>query len=97
MIEDGVGMYEFVPVMAVSDLDEGGGLNADVLLVDGVVENEFVVDKLFDELGFFELSVVLVDRYFVGLDEVEIFFLDLGAEDLGGWVCAEALILQVTD
>ena len=96
-VEDGVSVDEFVPVMAVPDLDERGGLYADVLLVDGVVENEFVVDEFFDELGFFDLSVVLVDWDFVGLDEVEVLFLDLSSEDLGGWVCAEALILQAPD
>ena len=97
MMKDGMSMDKFIPVMAVSNLDEGGGLYADVLLVDGVIENQFVVDEFFNELGFFYLSVVLVDGYFVGLDEVEVFFLDLGAEDLGGWVCAEALILQAPD
>jgi hypothetical protein len=56
-----VGVDEFVPVLSVSDFEKGRCEDANVVLIDGIVEDKFVVDKFLDELGFLRLGVVLID------------------------------------
>ena len=54
-------MNYFIPVESVSDFDKGRGENANVVSVDGIVENGLIVDQLLDKLRFLGLSIVLVD------------------------------------
>ena len=44
---DGIDVYDITPVLPVSDFDEGGGMGANVVLVDGVVLDEVVEDEFF--------------------------------------------------
>lgn len=91
-----MGVDQFVPVVPISDVQEGRSEDADVVLVDGVVQDQFVVDQFFDELGLLGLAVVLVDRNLVRLNEVEKLALNFRPESLLRWIGAEAFVVHLT-
>lgn len=91
----GVGVNEFVPVLSVSDFQKGRCEDANVVLIDGIVEDKFVVDKFLDELGFLRLGVVLIDWNLVGLNEVEKLSLDFCPQGLALGVGAEAFVVDL--
>lgn len=61
LLGDRVGVDQFVPVVAIPDLQKRRSQYADVVLVDDVVKDEFIVDQLLDELRPLGFAVVLID------------------------------------
>jgi len=86
-------MNKLIPVMTIPDLDECGSLDTNILMVDRIVKDKLVVNEFFDELRLSHLTVMLIDRYLVGLYKIEIFVLNLCTQNIGNGVSTETLIL----
>lgn len=93
---DRMSVYQLVPVVTVPNLEEGWSEDAYVMLVDGIVEDEFIVDQLFDELRSFGFPVVLIDRDFIRLHEVEKLAFYVCAKHLSLRVSAEPLVVKLS-
>jgi hypothetical protein len=66
---------------SVSNLNEGRRVDANIVLIDAVIQNNTVVDEFLTELWLITVAMVLIHRYLIGLHDVEIFSLHLGTQN----------------